>query len=202
MLTAALDGGVPASWVCADSVYGCDYQFRQAIEGRKLGYVVEVRNDQRVWVDTRQVRVRERAAELPAESWQRASCGSGSKGPREYDWACCAMNGPEPEHYRRWLLVRRDIDNPEELAYYFCGGPPQTTVAELIRIAGRRWAVEECFELAKGECGLDEYEVRNWHGWYRHITLSMFALALLTVIRRAARSAESSRPKKGVVSSR
>ena len=94
------------------------------------------------------------------------------------------------------------MDNPQELAYFLCGGPAQTKASELVEIAGRRWAVEECFELAKGECGLDEYEVRSWQGWHRHITLSMFALAVVTVIRKVARSAESSRRKRGRVSSR
>jgi SRSO17 transposase len=92
-------------------------------------------------------------------------------------------NCPEPKTYARWLLIRRSVSDPTEVAYFACGGPPGTTVAELVRVAGTRWAIEECFELAKGDCGLDEYEVRSWTGWHRHVTLSLFALAVVAVIR-------------------
>ena len=89
----------------------------------------------------------------------------------------------------------RRITDPAELAYYLCSGPADTTIDQLVRIAGTRWAIEECFELAKGDCGLDEYEVRSWVGWYRHVTLSLFALAVVAVIR--SRVAKPSRRKKG-----
>jgi SRSO17 transposase len=141
------------------------------------------------------VRVKALLAEVPAEAWRRLSCGDGAKGPRLYDWAALRTNCPEPETYARWLLIRRSVSDPEDVAYFACGGPPETTLADLVRTAGTRWAVEECFELAKGDCGLDEYEVRSWVGWYRHVTLSLFALAVVAVIR--ARAAKPARPKKG-----
>jgi SRSO17 transposase len=154
-----------------------------------------VRSDQCVCVGLRQVRVKALVAEAPPGAWQRLSAGDGSKGPRWYDWACVPINGPEPEVFRRWLLVRRSVSDPGDLAYYLCGGLSDTPVAELARAAGRRWAIEECFEAAKGDCGLDEYEVRSWAGWHRHITLSLFAHAVLAVIRSQA--ARAAGPQKG-----
>ncbi len=121
-----------------------------------------------------------------------------------YDWACVALPQPEATSARdgagRWLLVRRNIGDPSELAYYLAYGPKETPVEELIRIAGRRWTIEDCFEQAKGEVGLDEYEVRKWDAWHRHVTLSMLAHAYLTVLRSeaTARRAGTKRTKKGI----
>jgi SRSO17 transposase len=195
MVERAVAAGLPAKWVAADAVYGSDYSFRAALESLGLGYVVGVRTDFRVWRGFRQVRVRELLAEVPAKAWKRLSCGAGSKGPRRYDWAWVPLNCPEPETARRWLLVRRSVSDPAEVAYFACGGPPDTTLEELVRVAGMRWRVEECVELAKGECGLDGYEVRSWTGWHRHATLSMFALAVVAAIR--ARLPKRGRVKKG-----
>ena len=103
-----------------------------------------------------------------------------------YDGAVPRTNCPEPETYARWLLIRRSVSDPEDVAYFACGGPPGTSLEELVRIAGARWAIEDLFELAKGDCGLDEYEVRSWTGWHRHVTLSLFALAVVAVIRSGA----------------
>jgi len=183
MVGRALDAGVPASWVTADAVYGSDSKFRSALERRRLGYVVGVRSDQSVCVGFRQLRVAKLLAEAPAEAWHRLSCGDGSKGPRVFDWALHPANSPEPEEYARWLLVRRDVDDPEGLAYFLCGGPPDTAIEQLVAVAGARWAIEECFAVAKGDCGLDHYEVRSWTGWHRHVTLALFAHAVLTVVR-------------------
>jgi SRSO17 transposase len=105
-----------------------------------------------------------------------------------YDWAVLRTNAPEPDESARWLLIRRSVSDPTEVASFACGGPPDTALAELVRVAGVRWAIEDLFELAKGDCGLDEYEVRSWVGWYRHVTLRLFARAVLAVIRsRVAR---------------
>jgi SRSO17 transposase len=183
MIERAVAAGVPAAWVTADAVYGSDYHFRIALENQGLGYVAGVRSDFAVVSGFRQVRAKALLAEVPDDGWHRVSCGDGAKGPREYDWAVLPTNSPEPETYARWLLIRRGVTAPEEVAYFACGGPPRTTLAELVRVAGMRWAIEECFELAKGDCGLDEYEVRSWVGWHRHVTLSLFALAAVAVIR-------------------
>lgn len=183
MIERAVAAGVPTRWVTADAVYGSDYHFRITLENRDVGYVLGVRSDFAVWVGGRQVRVRDLPAEVPAGTWRRLSCGAGSKGPRLYDWAVTRTNCPEPERFARWLLIRRSVSDPSEVAYFACGGPPGTTLSELVRVAGTRWVIEECFELAKGDCGLDEYEVRGWVGWHRHVTLSLFALAVVAVIR-------------------
>jgi SRSO17 transposase len=183
MIERAVAAGVPAAWVTADAVYGSDYHFRVALEGLGLGYVVGVRTDFAVWSGPRQVRVRHLLGEVPPDGWHRLSCGDGAKGPRLYDWALLRTNAPEPGAHARWLLIRRGIADPAEVAYFACGGPPATTLPELVRIAGARWSIEECFELGKGDCGLDEYEVRSWGGWHRHVTLSLFALAVVAVIR-------------------
>jgi SRSO17 transposase len=195
MVERALAAGVKAAWLTADAVYGADYGFRSALEERGLGYVVGVRADFAAWRGPRRVRAKALLAEAPAGAWRRLSCGDGSKGPRLYDWASCPLNCPEPGKYRRWLLIRRGVSDPSEVAYFACGGPPGTALQDLIRVAGARWAIEDLFELAKGDCGLDEYEVRGWVGWHRHVTLSLFALAVLTVIR--SRAARPSRREKG-----
>lgn len=183
MIERAVAAGVAVRWVTADAVYGSDYQFRTALEAKGLGYVVGVRTDFAVWVGFRQVRARDLLAEVPADAWHRLSCGSGSKGPRWYDWAITRINCPEPDTWTRWLLIRRSVSDPTEVAYFACGGPPGTTLTGLVLVAGKRWVIEEGFELAKGDCGLDEYEVRSWTGWHRHVTLSLFALAVVAVIR-------------------
>lgn len=186
MIERAVAAGVPAKWVTADAVYGSDYNFRIALENKGLGYVVAVRSDYAVRAGFRQVRAKALLAEVPADAWCRLSCGDGGKGPRRYDWAVLRTNGPDPKTYGRWLLIRRSVSDPNEVAFFACGGPPATTLEELVRIAGRRWTIEEAFELAKGDCGLDEYEVRSWGGWYRHVTLSLWALAVVAVIRARA----------------
>jgi SRSO17 transposase len=191
MIDRAVAAGVPAKWVAADAVYGSDYHFRTAVEGHGVGYVVGVRTDFAVWAGFRQVRAGTLLAGVPADAWHRLSCGDGAKGPRVYDWAVTRTNSPEPDEYARWVLIRRSVSDPTEVAYFACGGPPPTTLSELVRVAGARWAIEDLFELAKGDCGLDEYEVRSWTGWHRHVTLSPFALAAVAVIRsRVARPAK------------
>jgi len=197
MAERAVAAGVPAAWVTADAVYGSDYKFRSALEGLGLGYVVGVRSDHAVWVGFRQARARALLAEVPAAAWHRLSCGDGAKGPRLYDWAALRTNALDPGTYARWLLIRRSPSDPGDVAYFACGGPPGTTLRDLVRVAGARWAIEECFELAKGDCGLDEYEVRSWTGWHRHVTLSLFALAVVAVIR--SRAARPRRRKRGRV---
>jgi SRSO17 transposase len=196
MIERAVAAGVAAKWVTADAVYGSDYGFRTALEDLGLGYVVGVRTDHAVWAGFRQVRAKGLLAEVPATAWRRLSCGAGAKGPRMYDWAVVRTHTPDSDGRRRWLLFRRSVSDPTEVAYFACGGPAGTTLPDLVRIAGTRWAIEECFELAKGDCGLDEYEVRSWVGWHRHVTLSLFALAVVAVIR--ARAAKSAGRKKGV----
>ena len=143
----------------------------------------------------KQQRVDEIAAELPSKAWFRMSIGEGAKGPRTYEWAALRFGAPTEKRLVRWLLIRRNVQT-QERAYYLCTAPKKATARDLAIAAGRRWAIETCFEAGKQETGLNEYEVRSWDGWYRHITLSMFALAFLTVVRTAATSPKSAQAKK------
>ena len=182
MLRRAHAAGVPCAWVAADSVYGAAYEVRRWIEEQALGYVLAVTGAQRFGLG----RVAERAERIPADDWRRLSAGEGAKGPRLYDWAYVTGGGDAAPGFRRGLLVRRSIADPEHLTFYLTHAPEGTETAELARVAGARWAIESLFEQAKGEVGLDQYEVRSWVGWHRHITLAMFALAFLAVLRKNA----------------
>lgn len=122
---------------------------------------------------------------VPTRSWQRLSAGAGAKGPRVYAWAWVDIADTAGQH--RWLLIRKNTTG--ELVFYRCFSPVPVALAELVRVAGTRWAVEECFETAKDQVGLDQYQVRGWTGWHRFITLAMLALAALTVMALKGRSA-------------
>ena len=152
-----------------------------------IARVLAVKSNEPLWADTEggstQVAARRLAQGIPADRWQRLSAGEGSKGPRLYDWGRVSIgpwSEPEPRH---WLLVRRSITDPEDLAYYACFGAADAPLAELVRVAGTRWIIEDAFKEAKQEVGLDEYEVRRWTGWYRHITLALLVHAFLAVTR-------------------
>jgi SRSO17 transposase len=181
MLERALDAGVPCAWVAGDSVYGADHTLRRAIEARRRGYVLAVTGGQRLGGR----RVDAWAAGVPPGGWRRLSAGEGAKGPRLYDWAFLPYRGAPPG-WAKGLLVRRKLDDPDELAFHLTLAPEGTDLATLVRVAGTRWTIEACFEAAKGEVGLDQYEVRSWTGWHRHVTLAMLAHAYLAVVREAA----------------
>jgi SRSO17 transposase len=187
MLTRAFTAGVPAAWVTGDEVYGNDGAFRRWLEGEQRPYVLAVARSHMVWGDGFvQRRVETLITDLPPEAWHRLEVGAGSKGPRVYDWACGRLPyGTEPG-WAQWLLVRRSVADPTERAFYRVFAPTDTPLAEMARVAGRRWVIEEGFERAKGAVGLDQYEVRKWDGWYRHITLCLLAHAFLEVTRAAA----------------
>jgi SRSO17 transposase len=187
MLGRALDAGVPAAWVTADEDCGRDGKFRAWLEQRRAGYVVAVDSRQAVAGDAGSSRADVLAAHAPDRAWKRRSCGNGSKGPRVFDWAAATLpdDGTEPAGWSRYLLVRRSLTrngkDERELAYYLGAAPAGTADEELIRVAGSRWAVEECFQAAKNETGLDQYQVRRYDAWYRHVTLAMLAHAYLAV---------------------
>lgn len=182
MLARALVAGVPAAWVSGDEVYGDDGALRSWLEAHDQPYVLAVSCDHRLWVDGHQERVDVLTDALPAEAWTRLSCGEGAPGPRLYDWACWRLPASWPER-AAWVLVRRSLSDPTERAYYRAFGPVPTPLSELVRVAGTRWVIEECIKRAKGEVGLDQYEVRRWPAWYRYITLALLAHAYLEVSR-------------------
>jgi SRSO17 transposase len=181
MLERALEAGVAFAWVAGDSVYGADSRIRRRLEAQQRGYVLTVTSGQRLGL----VPVEEWLAEVPPEGWQRLSAGDGAKGPRLYDWAFLPYRGAAPG-WQKGLLVRRSLGKPADLAYYLTHAPEAATLPDLVRVAGTRWTIESCFEEAKGEVGLDQYEVRSWTGWHRHITLAMLAHAYLAVLRKDA----------------
>jgi SRSO17 transposase len=186
MLGRAFDAGMEPEYVLADEVYGSDGKFRRFLEEQGRPYVLAVTSAQRLWVGFEQKRVDQIVRSAPPRAWVRLSVGDGSKGPRVYDWAASTFGPPSERGLVRWLLVRRGIDEPHETAYYLCLAPPQATARDLAVAAGKRWSIECCFEAAKQETGLDEYEVRSWAGWHRHVTLSMLALAFLAAVRARA----------------
>jgi len=185
MLARAFAAEVPAAWVSGDEIYGNDGDLRRWLEGQQRPYVLAVACSHSVWQDGWQVRVDALLPQIATERWQRIEIGAGSKGPRVYDWACARLPYWTEEGWAHWLLVRRSISDPQEVTYYRAFGHEQTSVAELSRIAGTRWTIEEGFQRAKA-IGLDEYEARHWLGWYRHITLCLLAHAFLAVTRAAA----------------
>ena len=186
MLARAFASGVPASWVVGDSVYGDARRLRLWLEGQQKAYVLAVSGKECVWLPGgRQRSVKSVLQGLDAGAWQRLSAGLGSKGPRLYDWQCVRLMAPPVVGWYRCLLVRRSLKADGKLTAYAVFARCGTDLATLVSVSGRRWCIEMCFEAAKSEVGLDEYEVRSWTGWYRHVTLSMWALALLSVVRAA-----------------
>jgi SRSO17 transposase len=190
MLERALVAGVPAAWVTGDEVYGGDRRLRVWLEEHDVPHVLAIKRTEPLWAAAdrgpAQVKAQALAATLPADGWHRLSAGDGAKGPRWYDWARVAIRPLTDPARGYWLLVRRGPADPAELAYYVCYGPADATLADLVRVAGTRWAIEEGLEALKGEVGLDQYEVRHWDGWYRHITLCLLAHAFLVATRAQA----------------
>jgi SRSO17 transposase len=184
LLERALDAGVPAAWVSADEVYGQDPSLRGWLQDRRQPYVLAVRRSERL--EAGGVTAEQLLGRVPAERWLRLSAGDGAKGCRLYDWTRIPLAATSPAELSRWLLVRRSLRDPDELAFYACFGPAKTSLARLVEVAGTRWSIEVGFQTAKGEVGLDHYEVRRWPGWHRHITLALLAHAFLVVVRAEA----------------
>jgi hypothetical protein len=210
---------VPYAWVAGDSVYGADSALRRAIAAAGKGYGLTVTSAQHLGLRP----VGDWAKEGPKGGWTRLSAGDGAKGPRLpatgprglacrrrgqgaspagdgakgprlYDWACVPFRGAR-EGWQKALLIRRSLEKPDELTFYLTLAPEGTELATLVQVAGSRWTIEACFEAAKGEVGLDEYEVRSWTGWHRHVTLALLAHAYLAVVRRHAIRGRGPRPR-------
>lgn len=184
MLQRALDAKVPFAWVTADEAYGQVKTLRFWLEERRVAHVPATKvNDTVITTGGADARVDQLIAALPRQAWKRLSAGPGAHGQRIYDWARVPIRIYRENGFGHWVLARRSVSDPTEIAHYVCYGPADTRLTDLARIAGARWQVEECFQTAKNECGLDHYQVRRYQAWYRHITLSMAALACLTAIR-------------------
>lgn len=185
LLQRAFAAGVPARWVTGDSVYGNDRSLQLWLQERGHAHVLAVTGPEMVTIGWKGWRVKDLLSRIPEEGWQTISCGAGSKGAREFAWAWQEVNQGHGDAWKAWLLVRRSLSDPQEMTAFRAFARADTLLATLVAVAGRRWCIECCFEQAKGEVGLDQYEVRSWAGWQRHVTLSMAALAFLSIVRWA-----------------
>ena len=182
MIKEATQAGVPYTWVTGDCVYGDYSDIRALLEDINKCYVMCVSGKSCVWIGHKQHSISNILKNLPEEGWIEASCGDGSKGARLYDWQTIDINPGAVPGFKRSLLIRRSQTSPEELRAYICFATVDTSKQKLIEIAGSRWTIETCFKESKSEAGLDQYEVRSYDGWYKHITLACIALAFLTVL--------------------
>jgi SRSO17 transposase len=182
MIQKATESNVPYTWVTGDCVYGDCRDIRMWLENKRKCYVMNVSGKEYVWQGFKQNSISGILKNLPAEGWFGASCGDGSKGIRIYDWLTVEINPPPMEGFYRTLLIRRSKTAPDDLRAYICYAPSSVPVQKLIAVAGTRWTVETCFKESKSLAGLDQYEVRSYDGWYKHITFACIALALLTVL--------------------
>ena len=190
MLARAFAADVPAQWVVADSLYGRGQRFRRWLEQQERAYVVGILPGQVVEWQGRRQRATVVSASLPPQMWERRSAGEGSQGPRVHDGACVRLSGATPAGMARWLLIRRTLTVVPEQDFFLAYGPADTADADVVRVAGQRWAIEDGCSHAKGEVGLDEYEVRGWQAWHRQITLCLLAQAALAILCLLARQAE------------
>jgi SRSO17 transposase len=191
MLARAFAAGVPFAWVTADEAYGQVKYLRVWLEEHEASYVLATRcSDTLITAGGHQRRADQLVTDLDARAWRRISAGAGAHGPREYDWARIPIRIGWARGRGHWLLARRSISDPGQIAYFICYGPRRSSLADLAWIAGARWRIEECFQQAKNDAGLDHYQVRTWRAWYAHITLSMLAHAWLAVARSLAAKGE------------
>src|SRR4051812_980507 len=199
MIERAIAAKVPFTWVAADSVCGVG-EVETALRRAGKGYVLGVNGSRPFssWGGKPPVAgtAEEIARALPASAWARPSAGEGTKGARLYDWAyleladlAAAEDGDRRAGpWTRGLLVRRSVADGE-LALFSTWCPAGTGIETLVEVEGHRWAIEDAFETAKTELGLDHDETRSWHGWHRHVSLVMLAFAVLAAIRHRANAA-------------
>ncbi len=197
MVERTMAAGVPFAWVAADTVYGVS-ELEMALRRAGKGYVLGMPSTQEVWSSGMRPDVagmaEDVAAALAPSGWQRLSAGAGTKGPRVYDWAyveLADLDGPAQGYsgshglWTRGLLVRRSVADGA-CAFFATWCPAGTGIGTLVAVEGSRWAIEDSFETAKTELGLDHNESRSWHGWHRHVSLVMLAFAMLATIRHRA----------------
>jgi SRSO17 transposase len=189
MIEAAQAAGVPFAWFTADEEFGQNPGLCTWLQETGIPYVMAVPKSTQFTTGTgAEVRLDALATRLPPNAWQRRACGIGSKGFRVYDWALA--DSADIDHQ---YMIRRSLDNGE-LAFYHCYNPHHAGFGELVQVAGARWPIEECFGSSKNEVGLDDYQVRTWPAWHRHITLSMLAHTFLAITAHHAKKGLSTPP--------
>jgi SRSO17 transposase len=183
LIAAALDAGAPCAWVLADALYGSDSRLRRMLETREQPYVLAVRSNPclRFWTEEglEETNPAAMADALARDAWATHAAGEGAKGLRLYEWARIALSSTAAPGFEHWLLIRRSRREPDKRAYDFAFAPVGVSLGELAGAAGLRWTIEECFERAKDDLGLDHCEARSWHGWHRHMSLCLAAAAFL-----------------------
>jgi SRSO17 transposase len=183
MIERAVAAQVPFGWFTADEAFGQNPGLRDWLQEQDIAYVMATRNDDEVPAGLHTVSpVKDMIGKVRPGAWRRMSCGDGAHGPRVYDWAWTPIRTQFAHDRRGWVLARRSVSTGE-IAYYRCFGARGTQLRDLVRVAGARWAIEESFQTAKNEVGLDQYQVRRYDAWYAHITLAMAAAAFLVVTR-------------------
>jgi SRSO17 transposase len=183
MITRALDAGTPAAWVTADEVYGQDPVLRDELARRGLGYVLAIPKRHLISTPAGACAAIALAKRLPVRAWQRMSAGPGAKGPRWYDWALIEAADPAVTEGGglHWLLIRRTIADGE-YAFYRARAPSPVPLAQLVKVAGSRWKIEDGFAASKELAALDEHQVRGWTSWHRWTILALLAHAFLAVL--------------------
>jgi len=170
------------SWVTADEAYGRDPSFKKNLEKNDQQYVLAIPKSNKIQIGLRRLSANKWSDMIFLNDWSKLSCGEGNKGKRLYNWSILERSEKcQNKGFKRYLLIRQSLTNKEDLAFYAVFCKEDMTLQEIINVAGARWSVEECFKIAKGQTGLDQYEVRTFKGWYRHITLSIFAFTILII---------------------
>jgi len=201
---------LPFSWVAADALYGDSLAFRDGVAATGKWYFTAIKENSLIWStapkvhippwcghgphptrlrlkDTRKhpLAVRDLVKKIPKQDWVRAVIKEGSKGPIVCDFAFLRVTesrGGLPAG-ELWLILRRNLDDPSEVKYFYSNAPASIPLAELIRVCGMRWPIETIFEESKGEVGLDHYEMRSWIGWHHHMLLVSLAHHFLVRLR-------------------
>jgi SRSO17 transposase len=190
MIEAARAAGMPFAWFTADEEFGQNPSLGDYLETHRIPYVMAVpKNTQFTDTTKKTVQLNELARRLPRNAWTRRACGIGAKGFRVYDWALI-----DSDHSDHQYMIRRSIDDGE-LAFYHCYNPNHAEFGELVGVAGARWPIEECFGSSKNEVGLDNYQVRTWDAWHRHITLAMLAHTFLAITAHKTKKRGAHQPK-------
>ena len=182
MIKRAYENGIPFQWVAGDSVYGADSRIQKYLEEKDKKYMFAVSGKEYVWIGLRQYSVKEIKGQLDEEKWVRISTGNGTKGEKIFEWQYTEVNC-SIENHRKYLIFRRSLTDNSQIRGYIVYGSCETKIEEFVKTAGIRWTIEMNFAEMKGETGLDQYEVRSYDGWHKHITLSCLAHAFLTVLR-------------------